>query len=67
MAQLLLQIINFPLHVPILLLLGGMTSYLRVAAAHVYGMHSTISVSPMLKVKEVVLSLGPCRPLLLWS
>ena len=67
MAQLLLQVVNLQLHVFILLLLGGMTPCPRVALARVCSMHATLLISPTLKVKEVVLSLGPRRPLLLRS
>ena len=58
-AQLPLQTINLQLHGSSVFLMRDMTPTLRVAPTSMSGMHTNLLVLSLLKIEEMILTLGP--------
>ena len=65
--QLSLQMINFQLQGPSILLVRKVAPILRLAPASVGGMHTNLPVPSSLKIDKMVLTLGPHRLCQVWT
>ena len=63
-AQLPFQLIDLQLHGFSILLMKDVTPTLRMAFTSMGGVYTKLLVPPMFKIEEVILTLGPCRFLL---
>ena len=65
--QLSLQMINFQLQGPSILLVRKVAPISRLAPASVGGMHTNLPVTSSLKIDKMVLTLGPHRLCQVWT
>ena len=66
-AQLPLQMINLQLHVLGILYVKDMTPRSRLTFTSMDGVYISSLVPSMLKIKEIILTLGPPRFYLVWT